>query len=215
MSLNLNAYDTFLAQTQSDRLQKILARYELFKLSMAVPGDIVECGVFKGSGVYTFAKLQHIFRPRTEQKIVGFDFFEAPRKTKFKHKIDQDCLDAHGTGWVSPKQILKNLKNIGIENVELVAGDVIESTRAYAQKNLGFRISLLYIDVDNYEGSLAILKNFYPLVSPGGIIAFDEYALRTFGESDAVDEFFKGKDIQLQCFPWASTPSAYCIKKGF
>ena len=73
---SLSIYDDFLASATPDRLQKILARYELFKMALLVTGDIVECGVFKGSGLYTLAKLQKLFAPNNEKKIVGFDFFE-------------------------------------------------------------------------------------------------------------------------------------------
>jgi len=71
---NLNLYDEFLATAPIDRLQKIAARYELLKMIQAVPGDIVECGVFKGSGLYTIAKLNQILMPHTSRKIIGFDF---------------------------------------------------------------------------------------------------------------------------------------------
>ena len=43
---DLRLYDKFLGSTGPERLQKIFARYELFKLVQDVPGDIVECGVF-------------------------------------------------------------------------------------------------------------------------------------------------------------------------
>ena len=46
--LGLSVYDEFLRNTDVNRLQKILARYELFRMVMDRPGDIVECGVFKG-----------------------------------------------------------------------------------------------------------------------------------------------------------------------
>ena len=90
-------YDEFLARTTIDRLQKILARYELFKMVMAVPGNIVECGVFKGSGIYTWAKLQRLFKPNHEQKIVGFDFFETNRKVDLARLQDTQVLDEHAT----------------------------------------------------------------------------------------------------------------------
>ena len=76
------------------------------------------------------------------------------------------------------------------------------------------RIALLYLDLDNYEGTLACLRNLYPLVSPGGVVAFDEYALAGYGESDAVDEFFRGQKIRLRSFPWAKTPMAFLVKEA-
>ena len=65
------------------------------------------------------------------------------------------------------------------------------------------------------SGALACLENLYPLVSTGGLVVFDEYALRSYGESNAVDEFFKGQKVRLRSLPWANTPSAYVVKEVF
>lgn len=210
---SLRLYDDFLANTGVDRLQKILARYELFKMAMDVPGNIVECGVMRGSGIYTWAKLQKIFKPNNETRIVGFDFFEKNRKIKFKYEKDRQVLAAH-SAWLGRETIIENLQNMGIDNIELVAGDVAKTTKEFAKQNLGFRISLLYLDVDVYDGTLACLRNLYPLVSPGGVIVFDEYGYRGYGESNAVDEYFQRQKIQLKSIPWANTPTAYFIKEG-
>lgn len=209
----LDLYDEFLAHTGIDRLQKIIARYELFKKVMDVPGDIVECGVNKGSGIYTLAKLLKIFAPNNEKKIVGFDFFKTSRNIKLTRDEDKKVLDEHVGSRVSRDIILNNLLRMGISNVELIPGDVIETTKIYSEKNLGFRISLLYLDVDNYEGTLSVLKNLFPLVVPGGIIIFDEYAYRRYGESDAVDVYFKGSKIKIKSLGWANTPTAYIVKE--
>ena len=83
----------------------------------------------------------------------------------------------------------------------------------YVEKHLGFRISLLVLDVDNYEGTLACLQNLYPLVVKGGVVVFDEYALRTYGESNAVDEYFENQKVKIKSFSWGVTPSGYLIKE--
>lgn len=210
---NLSLYDDFLAHTSLDRMQKILARYELMKLVSEVPGDIVECGVFKGSGIYTLAKISRLLTPHTGRKIIGFDFFDTERKSSFKKKEDQAVLDMHDKKFADKERILENVKKMGITNVELIAGDVTKTTKTYAEKNLGFRIALLYLDVDNYEGTLAILKNLYPLVSPGGIVVFDEYGIRGHGESDAVHDYFKGTEQELKSLSFVNTPPAYLVKK--
>ena len=97
----------------------------------------------------------------------------------------------------------------------MIAGDVTKTTKAYAEKNLGFRIALLYLDVDNYEGTLAILENLFPLVTPGGLVVFDEYAIRGHGESDAVSKYFQGRNPKLHSLSFANTPSAYLVKEKF
>ncbi len=212
---NLNLYDDFLAHTGVDRLQKIISRYELLKLIKKIPGDIVECGVYKGSGIYTLAKLSKLVIPNSGRKIVGFDFFGSSRDITFSKKEDQKVLDMHDETLSDKEIILKNLAELGIDNVELVEGDVVRTTKTYAEQNLGFRIAMLYLDVDNYEGTLAILRNFYPLVTPGGIVVFDEYGLRGHGESDAVSEFFKDQNPKLKSVPGANTPTAYIVKEKF
>ena len=209
----MSLYDEFLSSTGPDRLQKILARYELFKMIQDVPGDIVECGVFKGSGIFTWVKLLQLFKPNNEIRVVGFDFFGAPRDGGYALSEDESCVQEHESDAMSEDKIRSCCSSWGFERLDLIAGDVRETTKAWPQKNLGARISMLYMDVDNYEGTLAILENLYPFVSRGGLIVFDEYALRTYGESDAVDEFFRSKSLRLQSIPWANTPSAFLVKE--
>ncbi len=209
---SLSLYDDFLAEASLDRLQKILARYELMKMVSEVPGDIVECGVFKGSGIYTLSKMAKLLTPHTGRKIIGFDFFGEKRNASFKRKADKDVLDFHDKNLADKERILQNLAQHDIRNVELVAGDVTETTKEYAKQNLGFRIALLYLDVDNYEGTLGILKNLYPLIAPGGIVVFDEYGIRGHGESDALHDYFKGTKLKLHSLTIANTPPAYLVK---
>ena len=45
-----DAYNYLIESNDLNRLKKILVRYELFKISNNIPGDIVECGIFKGTG---------------------------------------------------------------------------------------------------------------------------------------------------------------------
>ena len=210
---SLKIYDEFLTSCKIDRIQKIIAKYELFKLIIDKPGDIVECGVHRGSGVYLYAKLQKVFRPNNLSKIIGFDFFGKSSNENMKFKDDQECVDEHSKSDDFRSEILSNLSKLDIDNIELIPGDVKYTTQKYKEKNLGFRISLLVLDVDNYEGTLNCLINLYDNVIKGGVIVLDEYSLRSYGESDAVDEFIKNKNIELKSLPWANTPSAYFVKK--
>ena len=143
-------------------MQKILSRYELFKLTLEVPGDIAECGVFKGSGLYTWVKLMRLFKPNNEYRVHGFDFFETDRTAIFQYQADQDVLDEHQEGWTTQENLLDTCSNWGFNHLKLHAGNVVETTKRFKETELGARLSLLYIDVDNYEGALACLENLYP-----------------------------------------------------
>ena len=71
-----DSYNNFLLHGTLDRFTKILARYELFKRVIDLPGDIVEGGVFKGTGLLYWAKLIQVFNPLSYRRVIGFDTFE-------------------------------------------------------------------------------------------------------------------------------------------
>ena len=137
--------DKFLRETNVDRLQKIIAKYELFKKVINIPGDICECGVFKGSGIFTWVKLMMIFKPNNNFKVVGFDLFGSKKeKLNFKYKIDKKVQAWHNPGTISQKDLTKKCEDWGFKNLKLYAGDVKKTTKKYAKENFGSRISLLY-----------------------------------------------------------------------
>ena len=119
----------------------------------------------------------------------------------------------HVPGTIKESEILKQCNKWGFKNIKLYPGDVKITTKKYVKEDFGSRISLLYLDVDNYDGTLAILNNLYDKVAKGGLIAFDEYGLKGHGESDAVDKFFKKKKIKLKSLNWANSPTSYIIKE--
>tara|TARA_B100001059_G_scaffold234570_1_gene277506 strand:- start:1497 stop:2141 length:645 start_codon:yes stop_codon:yes gene_type:complete len=204
-------YDMFLKETNVGRLQKIITKYEIFKYIINVPGDICEFGVFKGSGIFTWVKLMQLFKPNNDFKVVGFDFFEKKDYPKFKFNLDKKVQSFHTKGAITQKELMKKCKEWGFKNLKLYAGDVKKTSKKYASEDFGSRIALLYLDVDNYEGTLEILKNLYSKMAKGGVIVFDEYAFKGHGESEAVDEFFKEKKIKLKSFSWANSPTAFTI----
>ena len=69
------AYNHLLESDDISRLYKIFARYEIFKKIIKVPGDIIECGVFKGTGHIYWLKLLKIYDPLSIRKVIGFDTF--------------------------------------------------------------------------------------------------------------------------------------------
>ncbi len=212
---SINAYNDFLLYGVPRRFTKILAKYELFKQVINLPGDIVECGVFKGTGVLYWAKLLEIFNPYSVRRVVGFDTFEG--YPSLKHESDMTASEefiakSSYTG-VLPSQIIQIAETLNLSSrIELVKGDAVKTIPEYVKLNPGFRIALLNLDFDIYDPTIVALENLYPLVVPRGIITFDEYAKKEWSESTAIDEFFKGKQIALQSLPWASTPTAFSIK---
>ena len=75
-----NLYDFFngfILSPDTKVFGKLLARTLLVDQVKVLPGDIVECGVFKGTGMLTFLKIKRFLCPNSGKKVVGFDFFNS------------------------------------------------------------------------------------------------------------------------------------------
>ena len=95
--------------------------------------------------------------------------------------------------------------------VEFVKGDIAKTAPEFVERHSGFKIALLYMDVDFYDPTRAALQAFIPVMRPGGIIAFDQYNIRQqHGETRAADEVLGEFGLQLVRDPSPITPSAYC-----
>ena len=67
-------YETYFNLTMNDeRLGKFLAHYEAMKIAENIPGEIVECGVFKGTSFARFAIMRRVMGGEKSAKIFGFD----------------------------------------------------------------------------------------------------------------------------------------------
>jgi hypothetical protein len=216
--------ENFILFLRRVNLAKFLSHIELFKHVIDLPGSIVECGVFKGTSFLTFLKLVEIFCPGdTLKRVVGFDTFHGFVDLNAKDGPPNVQRGKVVGGW-NANDFLPTLKKLvditqkdsmipRFKRVELVKGDVCKTVPEYVEKNPGFRIALLHLDMDLYEPTLVALKYLYPLVVAGGVVLLDEYAMDGFpGESAAFDEYFQGQRPILKKFPYISTPGGYFIK---
>ena len=210
-----NSYNELLLGPDLDRIRKMLVRCDLFRRTLEVPGDVVECGVFKGVGLMYWLKLLQIYAPTARKRVIGFDSFAPFAGAMRDDEVPQvqALLAAAQFDGTTPERIAAHAERMGLgDKVELVAGDIAETAAAYVAQNAGFRISLLHLDMDTYAATSAALAAFYDYITPGGLVICDEYACRGWGESDAVDAFLRGRGVAVKAVPHADTPTAYFVK---
>jgi len=69
-------------------------------------------------------------------------------------------------------------------------------------------VSLLYLDFDIYEPTVAALKHFVPRMPKGAVIAFDELNLKDWkGESVAVLESLNLREFRIERCSFGSVMS--------
>ena len=190
------------------RISKLLAHYELFKMAIDIAGEIVECGVFKGNSLARFAIFREIFANPFSKKIIGFDTFGKFPPTEFQDDLkrrDKFIQDA-GEESISKEQMMEVLEHKQVaKNVELIEGDITQTVPAYVKEHPELRISLLNLDTDIHEPTVTILEYLYPKIVKGGILILDDYGAFP-GETAAVDEYFRDKNMEIKKFPFCMTP---------
>jgi len=188
-------------------MTKFLTRYEIFKQVLPVKGSVVECGVFRGFGLFTWAKLSALLEPNNIlRKVYGFDSFEG-----FPSVAGEDASSSHeaavGELSFSGKTELENLiagfdlnRFLGhVPKVELIEGDATKTIPAFIESHPHVVVSLLFLDFDLFEPTRVALETFLPRMPKGAIIAFDELDNPAWpGETLAALEGGLLSDLRLQ-----------------
>ena len=215
-----DAFNGFILSSDTKVFGKLLARTMLVDRVKDLPGDIVECGVFKGTGMLTFLKLKRFLCPNSGKKVIGFDYFNSNNLLNSLKGQDKKAMTVlfeqrnYQHNGDHTKKFAEVIRGFGFEEheFELVEGDIISTSHSYVADRPGFRISLLYLDLDLDVPTYEALNAMWDRVVKGGIVVFDEYAFHKWSESNGVDRFFADKDVEIKSMNFIC-PSAYVVKK--
>jgi O-methyltransferase len=158
-----------------------------------VPGDVAECGAFKGSSLATIAL--YLRDNRLAKHVFGLDSFQG-----FDESVEKDIALA---GLPTRRNALAVSKpppwlafersspgSALVDAVTLIPGYFVETLEKLPERKYNF----VHLDCDIYDSYRQTLRYFYCRMSPGGIILFDEYDDPPWpGCNLAVDEFLADK----------------------
>lgn len=214
-----NAFNTLMLSSDISVIGKLLHRFQFYEKIKHLPGDIIEVGVFKGSGMASWLKFLEIFETVSNRKVIGFDLFDPNNDIINTYKNGdklKTVLNRVNSTDLSYDTIHKNLYSINNSNSKyiLIKGDVCVTTKEFISNNKGCRIALIYMDLDLAEPTYATLCNLWNNLLPGGIIVFDEYEYHKFDECIGVEQFLKEFNIKYEIISTHfMAPTAYMIKK--
>ncbi|HEY49438.1 MAG TPA: macrocin O-methyltransferase [Dehalococcoidia bacterium] len=157
----------------------------------AVPGDVVECGVYNGGSASILASV--CTRSPLERDIWLFDSFEG-----LPEPGTEDGIKSQGwKGWChgdleKVKTVFQKL-HIPESRVRIVKGWFQDTFPSVQIPD----IALLHIDADWYESVKLCLEKFYDSVRPGGFVIIDDYG-HWEGSRKATDEFLEQRGIDIE-----------------
>jgi O-methyltransferase len=145
-----------------------------------IPGAIVECGVLDGG----MSALMGWATAQSGRKLHLFDAWQGLPETTEEDGPDGAKWAGEAVG--SPARVKAALRslNVSLDRATFHRGWFHET---FPTADVG-PVALVHADADFYEPTVLILQKWYPLLSPGGFIQFDDYAAFQ-GCRQAVDEF--------------------------
>lgn len=155
-----------------------LARY-----ASCLTGDFAECGVWKGGTALMLARVLHSAK---QKKLYLFDSFQGlpkvdPEEDPWFHEGQYSAESVEIV-----RQVLRDFSDI----LDIRCGWIPETFNGLEDNRYAFA----HIDVDLYKSTWDCCEYFYPRMTPGGVMLFDEYAFApSRGEKDAIDRFFADK----------------------
>lgn len=203
--------ENFPKYVRRQHLKRFLALYEVFKLALPVKGSIVDCGVFRGFSLMSWAKLSAMLEPENlTRRIYGFDSFAGfPAVTERDRNAVVDIskgglsADSYDELQALIAEFDKDRFLGHIDKVHLVKGDIAETAPRFVEETPHLVVSLLFIDCDLYEPTLAALKAFLPRMPKGAVLAFDELDNPQWpGETLAALESAGLRDLALRRLEW-------------
>jgi hypothetical protein len=202
----LHLFDSCRAATMTS-IERMYALYQAtcHVLDRDVPGDLVECGVWRGGSVMLMASTL-LARGCTDRTIWLYDTFDGVPPPgdedvqEMSGRSARDILDERERSqddpfWgIAPRALVEsNLRRTRypMHRFRFVRGDVLATIPAEAPASL----SLLRLDTDWYQSTKHELEQLYPRLSPGGVLIVDDYGYWR-GARRATDEYFQTLDAR-------------------
>jgi hypothetical protein len=166
-----------------------------YVLDRNIPGDIVECGVWRGGSSLLAALIMKARNIRDRQLYLYDTFRGMPTPTEFdvdkRGNTGFEMMEKYGddVGWCYA--LLDDVKaafsayNFDFA-INFIEGDVIETLPKIKPET----ISVLRLDTDWYESTALEFDLLYPRLSTGGVLIVDDYGCWA-GSRKATDDYFK------------------------
>lgn len=160
-------------------------------LEAGVPGDFMECGVWRGGASIYMRKLLDLYGDGHRFVILADSFTGFPENGLRKFACDNINFGPDDYIAVPLDQVRQNFETYGVDlyrtRVVFLEGwfrDVLPHFVSQGRHPL----ALLRLDGDLYESTMDCLTHLYPHVSPGGYVIVDDYGGLAMCKQ-AVDEY--------------------------
>jgi O-methyltransferase len=167
---------------------------------LALDGDFVECGVFKGDFAWVVAQATDFARqPKTFYLYDTFEGFAPAYSTPADYPDAPGFLDFADNIYRDPAIYAGVMRRFAdCANIRVVRGVVPDVLAEGAPQ----RIAFLHIDLNSPAAEIGALDILFDRVVPGGTIVFDDYGWHLFRrQKEAEDAFMAARGYRILELP--------------
>jgi len=185
----------------------------LLESTLHLPGDIIECGVYRGKSLQRISRVAADLAP--EKTVFACDSYEGfpeegvgrvdlgPRRflSRVRKKFRM-CAD-------TPARLERFFQMFGVRG-ETIKGYFSDTLLRFSDTPFCF----IHLDCDIYSSYKECLHLLYENLTPGGVVVFDDYpGAKWPGAKIAVDEFFATRPESIELSN-DRPEAAWFVRKG-
>lgn len=193
----------------STKVKYLTGVHNLFIRTKDVPGHIIELGTGTGRNAIIFGNLLKLYNLSSSKKYYGFDTFTGYPKEVLDENpnLSKNSQNIH-------ESVKLRLLNEGIrDECSLIQGQMPQSLQYFLDtegkkfKKGYLKISIVYIDCNDFNTTTKSLEVLYPFFSKGCILAVDENSIG--GDTKALEEFCRKKNLDFKNSDFKGFISSY------
>ena len=190
--------------TSVERVYALYKAVEYLSVAM-IPGDLVECGVWRG-GSMMCAALTLMRAGDTSRRLYLYDTFEgmvqpdvadidfSGRSASTQLSAEERSEGSYIWAYAPLELVCRNMASTGYptNRISYVRGPVEQTIPVTMPES----IALLRLDTDWHASTRYELDRLFPLLVKGGVLIIDDYG-HWQGARRAVDEYFAASNVKV------------------
>jgi len=188
--------------------ERLISYYELYKLVKNLDGSIIKCGINSDESFGYFSFFKKINEYNTKQPLIAFEKSSTILETTLVDEEERLAVKNKVEVSLNQRKIIEKSTQ---ENIEFISGELSTSLPKYLIDHPELKISLLIVDLDNYDHTITTMQYLYPRIINKGILIINNYYKKE-AENKAIQDYFCNQDVIIRYFS-KSNGVYYIIKE--
>ena len=180
--------------TRTDIRWRLWVLTRMARVCRRVPGDYAEFGTFRGGCAYMILSTGEL---PADRRLLLFDTF---RGIPDRRLTPRELAAGFAGSWAEGASAAGVAERLSAwsDQVDIREGDVFDTVPA---ADVG-RLAFVHLDLNASAPTAHVLEHVFPLMTPGGVVVFDDYGQERYADQRAVvEDYFASRPEEVVALP--------------